>query len=217
MHFIILILLSLPTWSATCKKLNECLELSSKLTGKKIIYDKKIVPFTYELNQPIELTKENVDKNLSEALNIFGLAKIPTQLKDTSKLIEARDIRFHSDLMSFEASKTKTPSLPDSHDPVSVTYKGVKGADMEVIEENIKPLLSRYGRALPMRDGSLVIIDLASHVKKILPIVQKQDYPLTAEEKAAMALEKKRAHELELARMKSSDLHPIGPHADDNH
>ncbi len=207
------LLISLDAWSATCKKLQECVEVADQLTGKKTIYDKKILPFTYELNRPLEMNKDNVEKTLSEALNIFGLARIPTQLPETSKLIEARELRFHSDLPSYEASRKKLPNIPDDHNPVLVTYRGVKGADMEVIAEKVRPLLSRYGRTVPMRDGSLVVVDLGSHAKKILQLVQKQDYPLTNEEKAAMALEKKRAHELEMARLKSGEMHEIGPKA----
>lgn len=217
MKYLILLVLSFNALGATCKKLNECVELGSQLTGKKIIYDKKILPFTYELNESLELNKENADKVLSEALNIFGLAKIPTNLKNTSRLIEARDIRFHSDLPSSPASKTLSPSIPDTHDPMILNYKGVKGADMNVIEEKIRPMLSRYGRALPMRDGTLVVIDIASHIKQILPVIQRQDYPLTNEEKAAIDREKKRQHELELARLKSGDLHEIGPHKHKDH
>lgn len=213
MKFILcFILLSSIVHGATCKKLQECVELSTQLTGKKVIYDKKILPFTHELNQPIEMNKENVDKTLSEALSIFGLAKIPTQLKDTSKIIDAREIRFHSDVPSFSASKNSIPKIPESRDPITVTYKGVKGVDMEIVAENVKPMLSRYGRVMPMRDGSIVLTDTADHVIKILPIIQKQDFPLTSEEKAQMALEKKREHELEMARLKSGEAHEIGPH-----
>lgn len=207
-----LILLSSASYGATCKKLNECVDLSTQLTGRKIIYDKKILPFTFELNQPLEMNKENVNVTLSEALNIFGLARVPTNLKETDKLIEARDIRFHSDVVSYNASKNSMPKIPLTQDPVSVTYKGVKGVDMEIISENVKPMLSRYGRVMPMRDGSLVITDIATHVNKILPLVAKQDYPLTAEEKSKMALEKKREHDLEMARLKSGEMHEIGPH-----
>jgi hypothetical protein len=217
MPLTIILLLAFPILSATCKKLNECVELSSHLTGQKIIYDKKLIPFTYELNTPIEMTKENVDSSLSEALNVFGLAKVPTTLKDTSKIIEAREIRFHNDLPSFQANKNSTPTIPETHDPVMLTYKGVKGTDMEVIESKIRSMLSRYGRAMPMRDHSLVIIDIASHVKRIVPVLQKQDFPLTAEEKAALELQKRREHELELARLKSGDLHEIGPHRHKDH
>lgn len=198
--------------AATCKKLTECVDLSSQLSGQKIIYDKKILPFTFELNEPLEMNKENVNKTLSEALTIFGLAKIPTQLPNTAKLIEAREIRFHSDLPNYEASKKVIPKIPDTQDPVMMTYKGVKGVDMEVIAENVKSLLSRYGRVQAMRDGTLVVADIATHVKKILSHIQKQDFPLTTEEKNEMALEKKRAHELEMARLKSGEMHEIGPH-----
>lgn len=198
--------------AATCKKLTECVDLSSQLTGTKIIYDKKILPFTHELNQSVEMNKENVDKTLSEALSMFGLAKIPTQLKNTSKLIEAREIRFHSDLPGYTATKTSTPKIPDTQDPIMLTYKGMKGVDMEIIAQDIKSLLSRYGRVQPMRDGTLVVTDLATHVKKVLPLIQKQDFPLTTEEKAEIALTKKRAHELEIARLKSGEMHEIGPH-----
>lgn len=212
MKFLFLLLISFNALGATCKKLNECIDLSTQLTGKKIIFDKKILPFTYELGRPVEMNKENADKILSEALSVFGLAKIPTQMKDTIKLIDAREIRYHSDFPTFSASKNSAPDIPETYDPVSLVYKSVKGSDVALIEEKIKPLLSRYGRAVAMRDGSLVVIDQAINVKKILPLIQKQDFPLTQEEKATISLEKKREHELELARLKSGELHEIGPH-----
>jgi hypothetical protein len=212
MKFLIIVLLSFKAFGASCKKLKECVDLSAQLMGEKIIYDKKILPFTFELNRPLEINKENVQETLSLALNVFGLTKIPTNLENTSQLIDARDIKFQTDLPSFPASKKITPAIPETHDPFSVTYKGVKGADMEVIAEKIRPLLSRYGRALPMRDGSIIVIDLGTHMRSILPLLQKQDYPLSSEEKSKMELEKKRRHELELARMKSGGLHEIGPH-----
>ncbi len=207
-----LLLSSSFAFSATCQKLTECVALSSQLTGEKLIYDRKILSPTFELNQPLEMNKENVNKTLSEALNIFGLAKIPTQLPKTAKLIEARDIRFHSDLPNFEASKTITPKIPDTQDPVMMTYKGGKNVEVEIIADNVKSLLSRYGRVQAMRDGTIVVTDLATHVKKIYALIQKQDFPLTTEEKAKMALEKTRAHELEIARLKSGEMHEIGPH-----
>lgn len=212
MKYFALFFLVFNVEAATCKKMIECLEISSQITGQKILYDKKIVPFTYELNKDIEINKSNHDKVLSETLNIFGLAKVPTNLEKTIKVIEARDIKFHSDLPSFQASKNKLPNVQDTHDPILVTYKGVAGVDMEIIAENVKPLLSRYGKVMPMRDGSIVIADLSSHVKKILPLIVKQDFPLTAEEKRAIETEKKREHELEMARLKSGELHEIGPH-----
>lgn len=202
--------------AATCKKIIECLELSSKISGEKILYDKKIVPFTFELNKEVELNRENNQRVLSEALNIFGLAKIPSSLDKTAKVIEARDIRFHSDLPAYEASKEKSPAISDTHDPIILTYKGVRGVDMEVIAENIRPLLSRYGKVTPMRDGSIVVTDLSSHVKNILPFIKRQDFPLTTEEKRTRELEQKRAHELEIARLKSSEMHEVGPHKHKN-
>ncbi len=208
-----LIFLAVQTsFAATCRKLSECVDLGSQLTGQKIIYDKKILPLTYELNQALEMNKENVSQALSEALNIFGLAKIPTQLPNTARIIEAREIRFHSDLPNFEASKKVVPKIPDNQDPVMMTYKGVQGVDMEMVAENVKPLLSRYGRVQAMRDGTIVVMDLATHVNKVFALIQKQDFPLTSEEKAEMALAKKRSHELEIARLKSGERHEIGPH-----
>ena len=216
-YLILFLLLSSQVESATCKKLNECIEIGAKLKGEKILFDKKLVPFTYELNQPVEISKDNADKVLSEALVIFGLTKIPTDLKNTSKIVQARDIRFETDLPAYQASRNNIPKLPDTKTPVKVTYKALKGTDVEIIANKIEPLLSRYGRVAPMRDGSLVIIDLSHQLATILPEIKKQDFPLTSEEKSKMELEKKREHELELARLKSSELHEIGPHKHGDH
>lgn len=212
MKILIFFLLTTQAFGATCKKLTECVDASHELTGQSFIYDKRILPFTYELNQPIDLNRNNVNKNLSEALAMFGLVKIPTGIEKTVKIIEARDIKFQNDLPTFKGAKNSLPKLPDSKDPVTVMYKTVKGADTELISNKLSPLLSRYGKADPLRDGTIVLTDNANSLSKILPLLEKQDFPLTDEEKTKIELTKKREHELELARLKSGELHEIGPH-----
>lgn len=216
-YLLLFLLFSSQVESATCKKLNECIDMSSGLSGEKLIYDRSIVKDQFELNRPLEMNKESSEKVLSEALLLFGLTKIPTDLKNTSKIVQARDIRFETDLPSYKASKSTTPEIPDNKTAIKVTYQGVKGVDTEILSKKIEPLLSRYGRVMPMRDGSLVLIDLSNQLQKIIPEIQKQDFPLTTEEKKKIELEKKREHELELARLKSGEMHEIGPHKHGDH
>jgi hypothetical protein len=219
MSWLVLLFFLFPSllWGATCKRLADCLHLATEITGEKFIYDKKILSETFELNSPLELNRDNVKEGISEALNVFGLAKLPSKLPRTIRIIPARDIRFHSDVPTFEASKNSLPNIPESHDPVSVSYKGEKGVDMEVIAENIRPLLSRYGRAMPMRDGTLVVTDLATHVRKIMPHIEGQDFPPTKEEIQQKKLREEREHELDLARAKSQERHDIFPKGEKSH
>jgi hypothetical protein len=220
MKYVIFFLLTAPALGATCKKLSDCVNHAAELSGKRILFDQKLIPASRELSAPVDVTRGNAALVLSEVLNVFGLARVPTKLGNTDRIIEARDIRFQSDLPTYQASRKVAPALPETLDPVVLNYSIVKGVDVAVAAKQIEPLLSRYGRVVPLRDGTIQVIDLATHVRKIVPVLQKQDFPLTAEERAALELEKKREHELEkkreheleLARLRGGDLHEIGPH-----
>lgn len=207
-----LLFISTFSYSATCKKLQECISVAETVSGKKIIYDKRIIRPGFELNTPIELNSKNIEKLFPDTLNLFGLARLPSNEKGVTKIIEAREIRFHLDFPHYKATKNQQPNIPENLDPVIMSYTGVKGVEMDMIAERIRPLLSRYGRVQAMRDGTLVVADFGEYVLKIYEVVQKQDFPLSTLERTKRELEEKREHELEMARLKSGDIHEIGPH-----
>lgn len=195
----------------TCKKLEDCIQKTEKLLDIKFFYGNDLIPKGRELNQEITLTKENAHIALSEALEALGFAKVPSLEKGKWQIINSRDIRHHGNLPVITADKKSRPAFAQGHDPVKLIYYGVPGSSMEKIMASIEPLLSRHGRITPMREGVMVINDKASHLSKILPVIQSQDSPLTKDEKAAMILEKKREHELEIIRAKSGHRHDIFP------
>ncbi len=202
--FVLLLLSQTAALAEECRKLYHCLEVGGKLLGVKYVYDKDLLPTSTALNQAIKLEKDNADQMLSEALSIFGYAKVPSKQNGLWYVIHAREIRSNSDLPAFEASKKIAPPLPSNNDPVRLTYKGMLGSDTEAIAASINPLLSRYGKAHALRAGTLVVTDYAAQVRKVLPVLQDQDYPLTKEEREELALERKRRHDLELARLQTT-------------
>jgi hypothetical protein len=167
---------------AACRKLVECVAEAEKLLGVKFVYNQKELGQKLELSSPVELTRDNAHPQLGEVLNLFGLAKLPSETLGSWKIIPAREIKFREDLPRFEASKTKSPSLPETHDPHQLEYQAVKGADTRKLARDLRRLLTRSGRIVDL-SGKLVIKDSALALRQMLPLLQQEDRPLTAEER----------------------------------
>jgi hypothetical protein len=197
------ILLPSMVSAATCKRLIDCIVEVSNLTGIRYIYPENMIGTKLELNTEFVFDKTNADAVLSEALAFFEFMRIPTKVENVWKIIPGMDIRYHADIPAFTASKKNTPKLPLNHDPIQLTYQAQEGTSVANIAMNLRPLASRYGRILDVRTGMIIIIDRASNVAKMLPIIQATDSPLSKEEKQLKEKEQQRQHELELARIKA--------------
>ena len=180
--------------SDACDNVPECVELNTKLTGVKYLYPKDLLSKKFELNNKLEMTKENADAALSEVLMQFNFMKVPSQIEGTWKILSASDVRY-TELPRFNASKTQTPDLPKNVDFISLVYQGVKGGTIATMARNLRPFLSRYGRVIDTREQQLIVNDRAGIIRSILPLIQQQDSVLTKEE-----LAKHRMMELEHAK-----------------
>lgn len=173
--------LSASAGGETCKKMFDCIETVSKLTGVKYLYSPgDLGKETILFNDGIKLTKENADILLSEALHLAGYTRVPSQVPGVMKIINARDIRYSGDVPKFHASKTITPEIPMGADYIQLIYQGVPGGEVAEIARNMRPFLSRYGRVIDFQNSqTLIIADTASMLKSFLPILQEVDRPMT--------------------------------------
>lgn len=203
--FFFSLLLSFSLQASTCKLLSDCVNETSKLTGIKYIYPENMFSNKDELNVEMILNKENADTVLSEALNIFEYMKLPTKVENVWQIIPGRDIRYHGDLPVFQASKKVTPALPKNHDPVQMVYQAQPGTDVGDIARSLRPFISRYGRVIDTKGGTIIVVDRASVVAHVLPMIQREDVPLSNAEKLNREKNNQRHHELEMAKMKNSN------------
>lgn len=172
----------------TCKKMFDCIETVSKLTGVKYLYSPgDLGKETILFNDGIKLTKENADILLSEALHLAGYTRVASQVPGVMKIINARDIRYSGDVPKFNASKTVTPEIPMGADYIQLVYQGIPGGEVAEIARNMRPFMSRYGRIVDFQNSQLLIVaDTASMIKSFLPILQNLDRPLDAKARESM-------------------------------
>lgn len=199
---LIFILLSLSfSFSAlaggeSCKKIFDCIETVSKLTGVKYMYSpgdlgKDNVIF----NDEIKLTKENADILFSEALNLAGYTRIPSQVPGFMKIINARDIRYAGEAPKYNASKTLTPDLPKGADYIQLVYQGTSGGEVSEIARNMRPFMSRYGRVVDFQNSQLLIVaDTAAMIRSFLPVIQELDRPLSPKARENMKIRMQKIH-----------------------
>ncbi len=192
----IALVLPVSGW-AQCKTVNECLNLSAKLTGKKYIFEKKSVQGEIATAGDLTWTAENADALLGEVLAESGYALEKVQGTDVFKVFNARDMRYNVQ-PSLEASLKSNDELPSANPAfwVSLTYTSKNEGRVSEMARNLRPFMSRYARVIDVRDSNLLIIqENAKSVVRLLEIVRKMDVPLTSEEKELHEARKKRALE----------------------
>ncbi len=172
---LIIVLMSLKARANTCKRLMDCVSEATALTGLKYIYPEKMFNDKHELNVEMILNKSDAGKVLSEALAVFDFVIIPTNVSKVFKIIPANELLDHPNLPTFQASKSKTPAIPKTQDPIHLIYQTQKGINSEALSKSLHPLVSRFGRIINLKSGAIIIIDRASSILKILPILQAGD------------------------------------------
>lgn len=169
-----------------CGTIGECLRVASQLTGKSYLYDDMALKEKVGSVGAVTWDKENADLLIGELLSSAGYYRLDMG-KGVYKLMNARDARYLSGLKSFSATKETNDELPSPNaaDPVELVYESKNGGQrVSDIARNLRPFMSRYGRVIDQRSGSLIIVrDTASAVHQLLPLIRKMDTPVTAEER----------------------------------
>lgn len=196
--------LSFNVFANDCQDLNKCVELISKLTGKKYLYDGNLQG-NLKTSSNLEINAENADTLFSYILNVNGYSRVPTTIKDTYKIVAARDIRYES-VTAIKADLNTTPVFPTTEDYILLTYKFAhyKDGQTRELSNSLRPFMSRYGRIIETLD-TVTIQEMATKLPQQLEFMKKIDRALTKEE---IALKKQRAIEFknrEMAEMKREE------------
>lgn len=180
---ILLTLISVSQLSASeCADLVKCVEHVSKLTGKKYFWDGSLKG-DLKASSNFVLTAENADLLFTEILDTNGFARVPSSVPDTFRIIEARDIRYHSlpnIRTGIETEKFEAPAGKDYY-YFEYVFKNNEQGQAAFAANNLRPFLSRYGRV--MTNGNIMIVqDLASKLPVAFRIARGMDRALTKTE-----------------------------------
>jgi type II secretory pathway component GspD/PulD (secretin) len=182
MKFLIVLSILLTTQltfakTKTCKNLDTCIELVSKLTKKKYIIDKD-VKGAIKVSSNFKLNKENADDFLSEVLSINGYTRVPSK-KDQWTIINTRDVRYMP-TKNYIYGKDK---IPTNFDYIMVTVKLKNPHIASEVSRNFRPFMSRYGRIIDIKNPGIIIInDTGKNVHRLLSLIEILDKKPSKEE-----------------------------------
>lgn len=185
--------LSFNLFANECGDLSKCVEFVSKLTGKQYIYDGTLKG-ELKSSSNFQMTAENADILFSSILNINGYTRIPTAVKDTYKIIEARDVRYAT-VPTFKADMKTTPEIAPTEDYVFLAYKFnfFKQGQTREASNSARPFMSRYGRIIETGD-TVTVQEVANKMPQMLEHFRRSDREYTKEE---VAMREKREARLE--------------------
>lgn len=182
----------------TCSQLVDCIELSSKLTGKQYVYSAGDIKAEVKATPGLHWTKENADGLLSEVLHLSGYARLGVPAAaNTYSIINARDIRYGGYIVNFNMTKDggdtlPTPVLPDF---AQLHYQSKNGQRVSDIARNLRPFLSRYGRVIDASAGSLIVVDTMTNLERIIGMIRKMDVPMTKQDLVDIERRRKEARQ----------------------
>lgn len=188
----LLLSLSLLSFSAMaaneCADLGKCVEYVSKLTGKKYIFNGTILKGNLQSSSNTEINATNADTMFTYILDMNGYARVPTAVKDTYMIVEARDIRYQT-LPVLEASKDSKPSIPETYDYYSFSYKfkNYSAGQLKETSNAFRPFMSRYGRIIENKaTGTVYVNEVATKLAQAYDLMKTNDREWTKEEIAKM-------------------------------
>lgn len=176
---------SFNVFANECSDLAKCVEFVSNLTGKKYMYDGALKG-EFKASSNFQLTAENADTLFSTILNINGYTRIPTAVKDTYKIIEARDVRYAT-VPTIQADMKTTPEIAMTEDYVFLAYKFnyYKQGQTREASNSARPFMSRYGRIIEV-GNTVTVQEVANKIPQMLEILRRADREYSKEEIALM-------------------------------
>ncbi|MGZ3787614.1 MAG: hypothetical protein ACXVLQ_03785 [Bacteriovorax sp.] len=188
--FIISILFSLNAFANECIDLTKCVEHISKLTGKKYIYEESLKG-GLQASSNFQITSENADTVFTSVLSANGYSRVPTNEKDTFKIVNSRDIRYET-LPSINADKNTKLQVPNNDDYYMMffKFKNYKHGQLRMTGNGLRPFMSRYGRIIETGD-LLAVQEKASKLQLVYEIAKNNDRELSKDEILKWEIEEK--------------------------
>lgn len=166
------------SFAETCSKLNECVDVASRLTNKTYLTNVDLSAKVYATDN-LNITQTNADKIISALLNNQGLTRVGVD-SDTYMIINARDIRYTQiNTLDYGGNLEDIPDLSDYF----LLSINIKNADaMPFMAPALRPFLSRYGRIVEQVSSSKILIqDTGVNLRKIVAIIDDLDVPVNVD------------------------------------
>ncbi len=167
-----------------CVELTKCVEVVSKLTKKKYLFNRKEVSGELKSSSNFELEKDNADSLFTHILDLNGFARIPTAEKDTYTIVTSRDLRYQA-LPTINVDSANPPSIPANYDYYLMQYKfqHFQYGQMRGAANSLRPFMSRYARVIELNEaGLLVMQENATKLIQFHDLIKKFDREYTKEE-----------------------------------
>lgn len=200
--FTLLLTFSFVLHANDCTDLNKCIEMVSKLTGKKYIYDSKMISGGVQETTNNQLNSENADTLITYILNLNNYARVPVE-KDTYLIIFARDVRYHM-FPTINVDSETPPTVVPNYDYYMMSFKFKHHAHGQLREaaNSLRPFMSRYARIIEFKGpGTITFQEHAANLVKAYGLIKSFDREWTKEEiKAAKEREAEFKEERRLER-----------------
>ena len=167
-----------------CADLIKCVEVVSKLTKKKYLFNPKEVSGELKTSSNVDLSSDNADSLFTYILDLNGFARIPTAEKDTYTIVTTRDLRYQA-LPMINVDSTNPPKIPLNYDYYLMQFKfqHFQYGQMRGAANSLRPFMSRYGRLIEIKETGLMVIQ--ENGKKLIQfhdLIKKFDREYTKEE-----------------------------------
>ena len=178
----LMLMLSFGARANECVELTKCIEHVSKLTGKKYIYDAKIIKGGLQSSSNVEINAENADTLFTYILDINEYARVPTAEKDTYMIVQARDIRYQA-IPTINVDSQTAPKLHPNYDfyMINFKFKNFENGQLRMAANSLRPFMSRYARVIEA-GNTLSIQENAAKLEKFFEMIKGFDRTLTKEE-----------------------------------
>ncbi len=148
--------------------LNTFIKFMSKVTGKNFVIPERTRGRKITIIAPMPISVQEAYKVLQSALELYGYTTIPSG--EVIKIVPVVNAR-----------RLYTPVLNGKvclRDRYVIRLIHIKNVPVENIRRTIANIISKNGLIMAFRPTNLLIItDLESNIKKIIPIIKKMDVP----------------------------------------
>ncbi len=138
----------------------------SKVTGKNFVLDERVRGKKITIVAPTPISVQEAYKVMESVLEVYGYTTIPA-----GNIIKIEPVR--------DARRRYTPLLSGRarvQDRYVIQLVRIKNVSAEDVRRAIVNMVSREGLVVAFRPTNLlIIIDLESNIKKLLPVIKKMD------------------------------------------
>jgi hypothetical protein len=175
-----------------CPTVQKCLDFVGNLNGQKYIFPASLATKTIQSTRNLELTKENAELLLTNALYQNGLTRVPIGQSNAFNIIGLMEAP-HQAVPVYSGDAEHKPELPKNWDVITLKYKARDSEAAAMIPRLLQDYLPRTGNVLVTAPGYVLITDSAPNVSRLMGVLDAFDQKLSPETKKRLEEHKMKA------------------------